>query len=123
MAVKMRLKRVGKKRSASYRLIVSEGKYAPSGRFIEELGYYDPTTEPETYDIDEDKAMKYYRELMNSEYFGGHVEHYIYPAEILMDQWGSGPKKEARSLLKKAINSPIGSDYWKNYARQLLEDL
>ena len=72
---------------------------------------------------DEDKAMKYYRELMKSEYFGGHVEHYIYPAEILMDQWGSEPKKEARSLLKKAINSPIGSDYWKSYARQLLADL
>ena len=72
---------------------------------------------------DEDKAMKYYRELMDREFFGGHVEHYIYPAEILMDKWGSGPKKEARALLKKAIESPHGSAYWKNHARQLLNDL
>lgn len=72
---------------------------------------------------DEDKAMEYYRELMDKEYFGGHVEHYIYPAEILMDKWGSKPKKEARALLKKAINCPHASPYWKNHARQLLEDL
>ena len=77
MAVKIRLKRVGKKRSASYRLIVSEGSNAPSGRFIEELGYYDPTTEPETYDIDEDKALKW---LKN----------------------GAKPSDTVRSLLKKA---------------------
>ena len=77
MAVKMRLKRMGKKRSASYRLIVSEGKYAPSGRFIEELGYYDPTTEPETYNIEEDKALKW----LNN---------------------GAKPSDTVRSLLKKA---------------------
>ncbi len=59
MAVKIRLKRMGKKRNASYRLIVSEGSNAPSGKFIEELGYYDPTTEPETYEINEEKALKW----------------------------------------------------------------
>jgi len=59
MTVKIRLKRMGKKRNASYRLIVSEGSNAPSGNFIEELGYYDPTTEPETYEIDEQKALKW----------------------------------------------------------------
>ena len=59
MAVKIRLKRMGKKRSASYRLIVSDSANAPSGDFVEELGYYDPTTEPETYEIDDEKAVKW----------------------------------------------------------------
>lgn len=59
MAVKIRLKRMGKKRSASYRLIVSDSTNAPSGAFVEELGYYDPTTEPETYNIDDEKAVKW----------------------------------------------------------------
>ncbi|MFW6238860.1 MAG: 30S ribosomal protein S16 [Halanaerobiales bacterium] len=59
MALKIRLKRMGKKRSASYRLIVSDSTNAPSGDFVEELGYYDPTTEPETYNIDDEKAVKW----------------------------------------------------------------
>ncbi|MFW5985620.1 MAG: 30S ribosomal protein S16 [Halanaerobiaceae bacterium] len=77
MAVKIRLKRVGKKRSASFRLIVSESRYSPMGRFIEELGYYDPTTEPETYEINEEKAIKW----LNN---------------------GAKPSDTVRSLLKKA---------------------
>lgn len=72
---------------------------------------------------DEDKAIKYYRELQDKEYFGGHVEHYIYPAEILMDKWGRSPKKEARSLLKKAIDCPHATPYWRKHARELLEEL
>lgn len=59
MAVKIRLKRMGKKRSASYRLVVSDSSNAPIGNFVEQLGYYDPTTEPETYKIDEEKALKW----------------------------------------------------------------
>ncbi len=59
MAVKIRLKRMGKRRSASFRLIVSDSRNATTGRFVEEIGYYDPTTEPETYEIDEEKALKW----------------------------------------------------------------
>ena len=57
--VKIRLKRVGSKRNASYRVIVSDSKRAPQGYFVEELGFFDPTTEPETYNIDEEKALKW----------------------------------------------------------------
>jgi len=71
---------------------------------------------------DEDKAMEYYRELQNSEYFGKHVESYIYLAELLMDKWGKEPKQEARSLLNKAIESTDNS-YWKEQARQMLDEL
>lgn len=59
MALKIRLKRIGKKRNASFRLIVSESSYAPSGRFVEEIGIYDPTTEPAEVRIDEDKALEW----------------------------------------------------------------
>ncbi len=59
MAVKIRLKRVGSKRNASYRVIVSDSRRAPQGYFVEELGFFDPTTEPETYNIDEEKALKW----------------------------------------------------------------
>ena len=57
--VKIRLKRFGSKRNASYRLIVSDSRNAPSGQFIEELGYYNPTAEPAEYDINEEKALKW----------------------------------------------------------------
>lgn len=57
--VKIRLKRFGSKRNASYRLIVSDSRNAPTGQFIEELGYYNPTTEPAEYEIDEEKALKW----------------------------------------------------------------
>ncbi|MGM0436689.1 MAG: 30S ribosomal protein S16 [Bacillota bacterium] len=57
--VKIRLKRFGSKRNASYRLIVSDSRNAPTGQFIEELGYYNPTAEPAEYEIDEEKALKW----------------------------------------------------------------
>lgn len=59
MAVKMRLKRMGAKRNAFYRLVVADSRFPRDGRFIEELGYYDPTTEPETVKIDEEKALEW----------------------------------------------------------------
>jgi len=59
MAVKIRLKRMGSKRNASYRLVVSDSRRTPKGPFVEELGFYDPTTEPASYKIDEEKALKW----------------------------------------------------------------
>jgi len=71
---------------------------------------------------DEDKAMQYYRELQDSPYFGKKVERYIFPAEILADKWGDEPKKEARQLLQKALET-TDDPYWEQHARKLLEDL
>lgn len=59
MAVKIRLRRMGANRDASYRLVVADSRDSRDGRFIEELGYYDPTTEPETVDIKEEKALEW----------------------------------------------------------------
>lgn len=59
MAVKIRLKRMGAKRAPFYRIIVADSRSPRDGRFIDEIGYYNPTTEPITVKIDEEKANKW----------------------------------------------------------------
>ncbi|HCQ91498.1 MAG TPA: 30S ribosomal protein S16 [Clostridium sp.] len=59
MAVKIRLKRMGAKRAPFYRIIVADSRSPSDGRFIDETGYYNPTTEPVTVKIDEEKANKW----------------------------------------------------------------
>jgi hypothetical protein len=71
---------------------------------------------------DEDKALKYYRELQNTPHFGKETQSYIWLAEILADKWGKEPKKEARQLLEKAV-AQATDPYWKEKAEEQLEDL
>ena len=59
MAVKIRLKRMGKKRHPIYRIVVADSRAPRDGRFIEEIGYYNPMTEPADIKIDEEKAKKW----------------------------------------------------------------
>ncbi len=56
MAVKIRLRRMGAKKAPFYRIVVADGRYPRDGRFIEEIGYYDPTKEPNLVKIDAEKA-------------------------------------------------------------------
>ena len=59
MAVKIRLKRMGAKGVPFYRVIVADERSPRNGRFIEELGYYDPTKEPSVVKIDAEAAKKW----------------------------------------------------------------
>ena len=59
MAVKIRLRRMGAKKAPFYRVVVADSRYPRDGRFIEELGYYDPTKEPAVVKIDMDKANEW----------------------------------------------------------------
>lgn len=59
MAVKIRLKRMGMKKHPFYRVVVAETTKPRDGRFIEEIGYYDPMTEPAKISIDNEKAKKW----------------------------------------------------------------
>lgn len=59
MAVKIRLTRTGAKNNPYYRIVVADSRRARDGRFIEELGYYSPVTEPVTIKIDSEKANKW----------------------------------------------------------------
>ena len=75
--VKIRLRRMGAKKAPFYRVVVADSRYARDGRFIEEIGYYDPTKEPSIVKIDADKAKQW---LAN----------------------GAQPTDTVRALLKKA---------------------
>jgi small subunit ribosomal protein S16 len=59
MSVKIRLKRMGAKKSPFYRIVVADSRAPRDGRFVEEIGYYNPTTEPVTLKVDEEKAAKW----------------------------------------------------------------
>ena len=59
MATKIRLKRMGAKKNPFYRVVVADSRSPRDGRFIEEIGYYDPTTNPATIKIDEEKALQW----------------------------------------------------------------
>lgn len=61
MAVKIRLKRVGKKKQPYYRVVVADSRSPRDGRFIEEIGTYDPHTQPSTFKIDAER-MRYWLE-------------------------------------------------------------
>ena len=56
MAVKIRLRRMGAKKAPFYRVVVADSRYPRDGRFIEEIGFYDPTKEPNLIKLDADKA-------------------------------------------------------------------
>jgi len=76
MSVKIRLKRVGRKKVDQYRLVVTDHRSPRDGRFLEEIGYYQPQTEPMTVKIDGERVL----------YWLGK---------------GATPSEKVRSLLKK----------------------
>lgn len=59
MAVKIRLRRVGAKKTPFYRVVVADSRYPRDGRFIEEIGTYNPLVEPSEFKVDADKAKKW----------------------------------------------------------------
>ncbi len=59
MAVKIRLRRMGAKKRPFYRIVVADSRYPRDGRFIEEIGYYNPIMEPEEIKLDKELAMKW----------------------------------------------------------------
>jgi small subunit ribosomal protein S16 len=61
MAARIRLRRVGTTKKPAYRVVVADGRTARDGRFIEQIGFYDPLTEPPTLRIDADKATAWIR--------------------------------------------------------------
>ena len=58
MAVKIRLRRMGAKKSPFYRIVVADSRFPRDGRFIEEIGYYNPLQEPSVVKVDVEKAQK-----------------------------------------------------------------
>ena len=82
MAVKIRLRRMGSRNAAFYRVIVQDGRRAPTGRFIETLGWYDPNQEGNNFSLNLDRV----------DYWLGN---------------GAQPSDTAASLIKKARTLPV----------------
>ena len=59
MAVKIRLRRIGEKKAPFYRIIVADSRSPRNGRFIDEIGTYDPSKDPSEFHIDEEAAKKW----------------------------------------------------------------
>jgi small subunit ribosomal protein S16 len=59
MAVKIRLRRMGQKKAPFYRIVVADSRSPRDGRFIEEIGIYDPTKEPSVFNVNEEAAKKW----------------------------------------------------------------
>ena len=59
MAVKIRLKRIGKKKAPFYRIVVADSRSPRDGRFIEEIGTYDPSKDPSVFDVNEESVKKW----------------------------------------------------------------
>ena len=57
--VKIRLRRMGAKKNPYYRIVVADSHFPRDGRFIEEIGTYNPLTDPSTINIDKEKAEKW----------------------------------------------------------------
>ena len=61
MSVVIRMKRAGAKKRPFYRVVVADSRYARDGRYIEQLGYYDPLTDPAKFQIDAEKFANWIR--------------------------------------------------------------
>ncbi len=59
MAVRIRMRRVGKKKAPFYRIVVADSRFPIDGRFIEEIGYYNPLVNPVEIKVDAEKAKKW----------------------------------------------------------------
>ena len=59
MSVRIRLKRMGAKKKPFYRIVVADSRSPRDGRFIEEIGYYNPTTQPTTFEVDAEKVRQW----------------------------------------------------------------
>ena len=59
MAVKIRLRRMGAKKTPFYRIVVADSRFPRDGRFIEEIGYYNPLSDPVEISVDGEKAKKW----------------------------------------------------------------
>ena len=59
MAVKIRLRRMGAKKAPYYRIVVADSRYPRDGRFIEDIGFYNPMVEPAEVKVDAEKAKKW----------------------------------------------------------------
>lgn len=90
MAVKIRLKRMGAKKNPFYRIVVADSRSPRNGKFIEEIGYYNPLTEPKTVKVDDEKAVKW---LTNGAKPTDTVER-LFKENGIYDKWNESKEQQ-----------------------------
>lgn len=119
--VKIRLKRVGKKKQASFRVVVADARSPRDGRFIESIGHYNPRTDPPTVAVKEDRALHWLsrgaqptsaveRILRNMGTFeklekvhqGASIEELVAPPEPEVEEVEAEPEVEAEAVIAEA---------------------
>lgn len=107
MAVVIRLKRTGAKGRPFYRVVVADSRYPRDGRFIEQLGYYDPLTNPSTFKVDAEKFANWIRNGARpsesvSVMMAKHAPESLRPAKLAKPAAPAAPAVEARAAKKAA---------------------
>ena len=121
MAVKIRLRRMGQKKAPFYRIVVADGRAPRDGKFIEEIGTYDPTKDPSEFKVDEE-AAKVVREIY-SMYANG--IGYFKICKYLNENKIPTPSKykKLQGLKYVCPYYPNGSEFWNiDSVRKILLD-
>lgn len=100
MSVKIRLKRIGKTKQPHYRVVVADSRFARDGRFIEEVGTYNPLVDPVEFHVDMDKVEKW---IKNGAQMTETVKSLINKAKMLeaKEEETETPKIRAKTAEKK----------------------
>jgi small subunit ribosomal protein S16 len=113
MAVVIRLKRTGAKGRPFYRVVVADSRYPRDGRFIEQLGYYDPLTNPSTFKVDGEKFANWIRHGARpsesvSVMMAKHDPASLRPAKLAKPAAPEAPAVKARAEKKAAAKKAAG---------------
>jgi len=111
MAVVIRLKRTGAKGRPFYRVVVADSRYPRDGRFIEQLGFYDPLTTPSTFRVDAEKFAKWVRQGAQpsesvSVMMAKHAPEALRPAPLPRPERPAAAPKAKKAAKKPAVKKP-----------------
>ena len=110
MAVKIRLKRMGSNKKPFYRIVVADSRAPRDGRFIEEIGYYNPVSEPKQIKINDERNIHPYKQYENThlwELINSAIDDLTTNQDIEL----TTRKEHVIGYLCKVINSDLNEDY------------
>ena len=105
MAVKIRLKRMGSKKNPFYRIVVADIRAPRDGKFIEEIGYYNPLTEPKVVKVDADKANKWIKNGARPT----DTVHRLFKENGVYEEKAQEAKKEVKEEVKEEVETEESS--------------
>ena len=107
MAVKIRLRRMGAKQAPSYRIVAADSRYPRDGRFIESIGYYNPTTNPITLKVDKELALKW---LNQGAQPSDTVKNLLSMQGIMKEYHDAKYAKKAKDVKKEEVKEEVKAE-------------